>query len=212
MVNAVRLTALASCTTFAAILLFSVNRAALGPEGDGTMYRVFFVLGGGLLLAACSSQSWNLDLLKPEPLTDTVQFESEPPGAAAALSIGQTCKTPCSLKVPTNAAFSVTFTLPGYQPDTEQVELLAMGDGTNKLNPNPVVAELTAAPPVMNKPVKKTVKKKTVTTTTVTTTKKKPAPAPKPASSSNAAPTPAPATASAPPPGASPWPTNPPKQ
>jgi hypothetical protein len=206
--------ALAGCTTFAAILLFSVNRLALASEGDGNMYRVFFVLGGGLMLAACSSTSWNLDVLKPEPITDTVQFESEPPGATATLSIGQNCKTPCSLKVPTNAPFTVTFTLPGYQPDTEQVELVAMGDGTSKLNPNPVVAELTAAPPAVKKPAKKTVKKKTVTTTTtVTTTKKKPAPAPKPASSSSAAPAPAPATASAPPPPAgSPWPSNPPKQ
>jgi hypothetical protein len=186
------------------------------------MYRVFFVLGGGLLLAACTSQSWNLDALKPEPLTDAVQFESEPPGATATLSIGQNCKTPCTLRVPTNAPFSVTFALPGYQPDTEQVELVAMGDGTNRLNPNPVVAELTVAPPAPKKPARKTttVKKKTVTTTTTrtVTTKPRPAAAPKPASSSiaappaAAAPAPAPTAASAPPPAGSPWPSNPPKQ
>jgi len=181
------------------------------------MYRVFFVLGGGLMLAACTSQSWNLDVLKPEPITDSVQFESEPPGATATLSIGQNCKTPCSLRVPTNAPFTVTFTLPGYQPDTEQVELVAMGDGTSKLNPNPVVAELTVAPPAPKKPARKTtVKKKTVTTTTTrtVTTKPKPAAAPKPAASGTAAPAaaPAPAAASAPPPAGSPWPSNPPKQ
>jgi hypothetical protein len=181
------------------------------------MYRVLFVLGGGLLLGACTSQSWNLDALKPEPLTDAVQFESEPPGATATLSIGQNCKTPCSLRVPTSAPFSVTFTLPGYQPDTEQVELVAMGDGTSKLNPNPVVAELSAAPPVVKKPARKptTVRKKTVTTTSKTvTTTRKPAPAPAPASSAApaAAPAPAPAAVSAPPPAGSPWPSNPPKQ
>lgn len=160
------------------------------------MHRVFLVLSGGLLLAACSSM--NLDALKPEPITDAVQFESEPPGADVALSIGQNCKTPCSLKVPTNAPFTATFTLAGYQPDTEQVDLVAQGDGTNKLTPNPVMAELTAAPA----PKKPAAKKKPVA-------KRKPAP-PKPVQSSAAPPPPAstqPAQQAN-----SPWPATPPKQ
>lgn len=174
------------------------------------MHRVLCVLGGGLLLAACSSsQSW-LDSLKPEPLNDTVRFESEPPGADVAVGT-QTCKTPCSLNIPTNAAATATFSLSGYQPDTEQLDLVSAGDGSNKFNPNPVVAELTAAVPPKKPPAKKKSRKPAA---------KKPAP--KPAASSAA---PAPATAPAPtaaepepaepPPNstASPWPASPaPKQ
>ena len=162
------------------------------------------------MLAACSSsQSW-LDGLKPEPVADAVRFESEPPGADVTVGT-QTCKTPCSLNIPTGTAASATFALNGYLPDTEQLDLVSVGDGSNKFNPNPVVAELTAAPPPKKPPAKK---------------KHKPAakkPAPKPAASS-AAPAPAaaaPATASAPEPApapppsnstASPWPASPPKQ
>lgn len=156
------------------------------------MYRVVLILGSGLALSACSSMpSWmSLDSLKPEPPTEAVRFESEPPGADARTSTGQTCKTPCSLTLPASTPFSVTFSLPGYQPETEQVELIAAGDGTNHLRPNPVLVELTAAPPPPKKPAP---------------AKKKPAakkPAPKPA----AAAAPPAATASAPPAAASPWP------
>ena len=39
----------------------------------------------------------SLDALKPAPIMDTVRFESEPPGAEAKTSDGQTCRTPCAL-------------------------------------------------------------------------------------------------------------------
>ena len=86
------------------------------------MYRVLTMIGGALALAACSSTpDWmNLDGLKPGPSLDTVSFESEPPGAEAKASNGQTCRTPCSLALPIEAASSVTFTLNGYLPETEK--------------------------------------------------------------------------------------------
>jgi len=154
------------------------------------MYRGFVILGGGLILAACTSTpSWlNMDSLKPEPITETVQFESVPPGAEARTTSGQTCRTPCSLTLPANAPFSVTFNLNGYQPETEQVELISVGDGTTRLRPNPVLVELTAAPPPPKKPAPKPRKPA-----------RKPAAKPKPATS--AAPAAAPSSA------ASPWPT-----
>jgi hypothetical protein len=163
------------------------------------MYRVLTIVGSGLLLAACTSSSsnwFNLDALKPAPSTENVQFESEPPGADAKTSIGQACRTPCSLALPDDAPFSVTFTLNGYLPETEQVELISDGPGFSKLRPNPVLVELTAAPPVKKVPP---VRKKPVARK----------PAPKPAAA--AAPT-QPATASAPAPATaatatSPWPT-----
>src|SRR5689334_12379089 len=102
------------------------------------MYRVLAVIVGGLAVAACSSSpSWlSLDTLKPEAAKEVLQLESEPDGADARASTGQACKTPCALEVPANAPLTVTFSLNGYQPQSEQVELVSMGDGTSKLRPN----------------------------------------------------------------------------
>ncbi|MDI3471153.1 MAG: hypothetical protein OJF62_003216 [Pseudolabrys sp.] len=171
------------------------------------MYRVLFVLSGALLLAGCTSSSNWFDALKPEPIKDTVRFESEPPGADVTVGT-LTCKTPCQLDIPTNAAASATFALNGYQPDTEQLDLIAAGDGTSKFNPNPVVAELQAVPPPKKpahkrKPAaKKPAAKKPVA--------KKPAPAPKPAAAAPAAAAPAvPPPPQEAPVGSSPWPASP---
>jgi len=159
------------------------------------MYRVLAIFGGVLALAACSSTpDWmNLDGLKPGPSLDTVSFESEPPGAEAKASNGQSCRTPCSLALPIDAASSVTFTLNGYLPETEKLEAITTTGEPPRLRPNPVVVELTpGAPPAAKKPpAKKPVAKKPAK--------------PKPAAA-------APAPAPAPPPAqaAAPWPTNPP--
>lgn len=173
------------------------------------MYRVIAIVGAGLVLAACSStdsmkfenpfESMKFENpFKLEPVKDTVRFESEPPGADAMTSNGQTCRTPCALAMPTDKAFSVTFTLAGYQPATEQVQLVSMGDGPSKLRPNPVLAHLTAVPTKKKKPVRRR----------RVTAKPKPKPAaPKPAA---AAPAPPPAMTPQPQPQAtSPWPTAP---
>lgn len=171
------------------------------------MYRVLFVLGGGLLLAACSSTpEWmSLDALKPAPIMESIQFESEPAGATATLSSGQNCKTPCSISVQADKPVSVTFTLAGYQPASEQLEAVLV-DGSTKLQPNPVSAEMTPAPPPPKAaPKKKPVRKKTSAAK----------PAPKPATTTAAAPAaaapaPAPAPAAG---GTLPWPSQPaPKQ
>lgn len=168
-----------------------------GSRASGTvnmMYRVVTIIGGALTLAACSSTSdWmNLDAFKPGPSLDTVSLESEPPGAEAKASNGQTCRTPCALALPVDAASSVTFTLTGYQPETERLELIQSTGEPPRLGPNPVVVELTpAAPQVAKKPAKKPVAKKPA------------AARPKP----TAAVAPAPMTA-APAQAASPWPTN----
>ena len=113
------------------------------------MYRVIAVVGAALLLAACSSDSevFKSGFFRTEPVLDTVRFESEPPGAVANTSIGQSCTTPCALALPGDKPIDVTFTLNGFQPDVEKVAPFAMGDGTTQLRPNPVLAELTPLPP-----------------------------------------------------------------
>ncbi len=165
------------------------------------MYRVIAIVSGGLALAACSSTpDWmSLDALKPAPAMDTVRFESEPPGAEAKTSSGQTCRTPCALALPVNAGVAVTFTLNGYQPATENVEPVSVGTGLPELRPNPVLVELTPAAALRRrssrKPVKKPVAKKPTAK-----------PAAKPAATSSSAPPPmtaAPAQQQAP------WPSAP---
>ena len=113
------------------------------------MYRVIAIVGGALALAACSSTpEWmSLDGLKPGPSVDTVRFESEPPGAEAKTSNGQTCRTPCALALPTEAPLTVTFSLTGYLPESETIEPVAQTGNPPSLRPNPVQVELTAAPP-----------------------------------------------------------------
>jgi len=158
------------------------------------MYRVIAVAVGGLLLAGCSSSSEFLDSLKPGPTLDTVRFESEPPGAEAKTSNGQTCKTPCALALPVDAPLTVTFTLQGYQPEQETLEPIDQPGSLPQLRPNPVMVELTPAPPAP----KPTAKPRAST--------RKPAAKPataKPAAPAAAAPAPAPAPQ---PSGTSPWP------
>ena len=123
------------------------------------MYRVIAVVVGGLALAACSSNSqWlNFDALKPAPVVETVRFESTPPGADVKVSNGQTCRTPCALAIPhpeADGSYTAAFTLNGFLPDTEQIQLQSMGDNTSQLRPNPVVVQLTPAPPPPKKKVK----------------------------------------------------------
>jgi len=124
------------------------------------MYRVMMIAFSALALAGCSSSpdwmktpDWmSLDSLKPAPVTDTVRFESEPPGAEARTSSGQTCRTPCALALQINAPLTVTFSLSGYQSETETIEPIANAGSPTQLRPNPVVVELTPAPPPAKKP------------------------------------------------------------
>jgi hypothetical protein len=170
------------------------------------MYRVLVIVGGALALAACSSSpDWlSLDALKPGPIMDTVRFESEPPGAEAKTSTGQTCRTPCALALSVNAPVTVTFTLNGYLPDTESIDPIAVTGSPTQLRPNPVMVELSPAAPSPQKPVKTPAPKKPAPKQAA-----KPAPARAlPATTSQPAPaamTAAPAQQQAP----APWPSTP---
>lgn len=178
------------------------------------MYRVIAIVGGALALAACSSTpDWmSLDALKPAPAMDSVQFESNPPGAEAKVSNGQTCRTPCALALPAAAPLTVTFTLTGYQPETETIDVLQNTGAQPTLRPNPVTVALTAAPPPP-KPAKKPARKPaTAKKPAASKTAAKPAPKKPAATSAQAAPAAAPAPMPTQPPqqqAPSPWPTAP---
>src|ERR1700741_1570950 len=147
-----------TCMTTPVFLGGASGVRSLGVGRSDMMYRVLAVIGSAFALAACSSSSdWmNLDALKPGPSLDTVSLESEPPGAEAKASNGQTCRTPCALALPVDAASSVTFTLSGYQPETEKLEAITATGEPPRLRPNPVVVELTpAGPAVAKKPAPK---------------------------------------------------------
>jgi hypothetical protein len=160
------------------------------------MKRVVAIAACGMSLAACSSMpSWmQFDtpaFMRSAPAATTMQFESEPAGAEARTSLGQSCRTPCSVAV-TASDFTVSFALPGYQPQTVPVRVATPegGEGEARLVPNPVFVELlpAAPPPPMKKPPAK---------------KRKPRPVAAHPAPTAMAPEPAPSPAPAP---ASPWP------
>jgi PEGA domain len=151
------------------------------------MSRVIAVMACGFMLAACSTTMPSLDFMKSAPQAESLAIESEPPGAEAKTSLGQSCRTPCQLSVQPGSEFSLTLSLSGYQPQTVSVRPEAEGAAAAapRLAPNPVHADLQAvAPP--KKPVAK--KKKLVAaaarpraTAPMTSAASKPAPTSAPA-------------------------------
>ena len=130
------------------------------PPRGGIMSRVIAVIACGFMLAACSTTMPSLDFLKSAPESETLAIESEPPGAEAKTSLGQSCRTPCQLAVQPRSEFSVTLALSGYQPQTVSVRPDAEGaSAAPRLAPNPVHVTLQAVTP-LKKPVAK--KKKPV--------------------------------------------------
>jgi PEGA domain len=135
-----------------------------------TMSRVIALVACGFSLAACTASLPSMDFFRSAPPVETLRIESEPPGADARTSQGQTCRTPCELAVQV-AELVVTVSLNGYE--TQTIPVLQNGGtsgqvGTSsggRLAPNPIFAELQAiAPPPTTKkrPVRKKKRPKTV--------------------------------------------------
>ncbi|HZD91836.1 MAG TPA: hypothetical protein VE224_17180, partial [Pseudolabrys sp.] len=121
-----------------------------------------------------------------------------PPGAEVKLPNGQTCVTPCASPLTSNNTYTVEYSLIGYEPATETIAPVPMGDGTTQLRPNPVTADL-----IKVEPPKKVRHRRSVVRRTAHKPVRKPAPKPAPAA---AAPAPAPQQAP------SPWPPAQPPQ
>jgi hypothetical protein len=101
-------------------------------------------------LAGCTGSSF----LRPKPVpVQTLQFQTEPPGADVHTEQDQTCQTPCSLAVRSESQ-AVTFTKDGFLPQTVQVSLresakhsLFSKSTGPALIPNPVEVALQRAAP-----------------------------------------------------------------
>src|SRR5262245_26862549 len=91
------------------------------------MSRVIAVMACGFMLAACSTAMPSLDFMKSAPQAESLAIESEPPGAEANTSLGQSCRTPCQLSVQPGSEFSVTLARTGYQAQTVSVRPEAEG-------------------------------------------------------------------------------------
>ena len=124
------------------------------------MNRVIVVIACGFTLASCSTTMPSLDFMKSAPQSEMLAIESEPPGAEAKTSLGQSCRTPCQLAVQPSSEFSVTLALSGYQLQTVSVRPEVQGAGAApRFAPNPVHVSLQAVTPP-KKPIAK--KKKPV--------------------------------------------------
>jgi hypothetical protein len=154
------------------------------------MSRVIAVMACGFTLAACSGSTPSLTFLRSAPPSEALRIESEPPGAEAKTSLGQSCRTPCELVVQGAGEFSVTLALAGYRPQTISVrpEAPAPADRDSEapaavphLAPNPVYVELEPAPAAPPAKPAAPKKKKAVATT----------PRPAPVTAAAAAPAPA---------------------
>jgi hypothetical protein len=173
----------------------SGERRPYAAQGWGIMSRVIAVIACGFTLAACSTTMPSLDFMKSAPQPETLAIESEPPGAEAKTSVGQSCRTPCQLAVQPGSEFSVTLALSGYQPQTVSVRPEAQGaSAPQRLAPNPVHVNLQAVKP----PKKPVAKKKTPVAARPAASRPVASAAPTPASApaSTAAPALAPALSS----------------
>jgi hypothetical protein len=90
-------------------IMLRVQRSIAGSLAAGIV---------GIMLGGCSGANVPAWLQTKQSL----QFESDPPGAEVRTSNGQTCRTPCSLALPLTAQ-SANFTLDGYLSQTVPVQV-----------------------------------------------------------------------------------------
>jgi hypothetical protein len=109
-----------------------VRRAASGN-------RAFAVVICGLGVASCDSVAMpGFDAFKPKPTTTLLLIQSSPSGAEARTSLGQTCRTPCTMQIGAADDFTVSFTLNGYMPQTLTVHS-TMSKGGFTTAPSPAL-------------------------------------------------------------------------
>jgi hypothetical protein len=122
-------------------------KTATRNENMGTVRQALAFGACGLMLSACS---FSIGTLVPGSSSRSLQLQSEPAGALAQTSLGQSCQTPCELEVAAQGDFTVTFTLGGFASQTVPVKLKpkeAIFDASAGFSPNPIVVQLETTPP-----------------------------------------------------------------
>jgi hypothetical protein len=127
---------------------------SLSRRGVNRGRRAAALVIGGLGLASCSTTFSNTftDAFKQKPTTTLMLIESNPAGATAKTSTGQTCKTPCTMLIGTGNDFTVAFTLDGYVAQTLPVHAVMTPGGwmdspSPKLDPGSLFPTLQPASP-----------------------------------------------------------------
>ena len=87
-----------------------------------------------LLLPACATVT--------RGTSEKFNIETTPTAANVSLSTGQTCVSPCQLKLKRKTEFTVTATKDGYQPATASVESKIKGGGVGAAAGNLLVGGL----------------------------------------------------------------------
>ena len=72
------------------------------------MFRIFAAAACAAMLCGCATVT--------RGTTDQVQIHSQPDGAHATTSMGQSCTTPCTITVSRRDEFTVHYEKPGYAP------------------------------------------------------------------------------------------------
>jgi hypothetical protein len=113
------------------------------------IFTALLVVCGAWAIAWFATSSQPRNTVQPAPPSKaiaiaTIHLNSVPQGADAITSIGWSCRTPCSMEVPVDRPFTVTFTRPGFAPNTVPVEPKPAQPGgpEPKFAPDPVFAAL----------------------------------------------------------------------
>ena len=85
------------------------------------MIKVFLCVAAGLALSGCATIT--------RGTTDQVQIMSDPSGADARTSLGQTCVTPCTLQMSRKDEFTVTVSKSGFTEESVPVKTQVAGSG-----------------------------------------------------------------------------------
>ena len=85
------------------------------------MIKILVCVVAGVALSGCATIT--------RGSTDHVQIISEPSGADARISLGQTCVTPCTLQVSRKDEFTVTVSKPGFTEESVSVQTQVAGSG-----------------------------------------------------------------------------------
>jgi hypothetical protein len=132
----------------------------VGPDNFGTMSRAqeraTIIMAAAVVLpaaalAGCSGLPGTGTGTADKP---KVAFESRPPGAQVSLApSGANCTAPCSVPAPDKSGnYNVTFTLPGYVPQTLPIRITVTKENWYsselvEVSPNPVFASLEPEKP-----------------------------------------------------------------